>query len=462
MAIEFKPHRYQKIAIDHALEHPRSGLFLDMGLGKTVTTLTVIDKLMFEELEVSRVLIIAPKRVAEDTWSTEVAKWEHLNHLKISKVLGNVSQRRKALSVEADIYITNRENVVWLTNELSNFGDGWMFDMVVIDELSSFKASKSQRFKALKKFIQYSDRVIGLTGTPSPNGLMDLWSQMYLIDGGERLGKTIKHYRDKFFFSEEQHFNKYVFKYTAKPNAETKIHEAISDIVISMTADDWLEMPERIDNVVSIKLDNKERSAYERFEKESYLAIADGEKEISAVSKGVLINKLLQFCNGAVYTEDKEAIKLSDKKLEALSEIIETSNGKPVLVFYSFKSDKDRIMKKYKEAETLEDSSNIARWNNGEIPILLAHPASAGHGLNLQYGGNIIVWFGLTWSLELYQQANARLHRQGQTESTIIHHLLIEDTVEQKVLARLQEKEEVQNDLIEYLKAKYEAYDEGR
>ncbi len=453
MAIQFKPHKYQKIAIDHAMNNERCGLFLDMGLGKTVSTLTVIDKLIYEEFEVEKVLVIAPLRVAEDTWSTEVEKWEHTKHLKISKVLGSVSQRRKALAREADIYIINRENVTWLVNELSGFGEGWFFDLIVIDELSSFKAHNSKRFKSLKQFIPRSKRVIGLTGTPSPNGLLDLWAQMYLLDSGERLGKTITAYRDKYFKPDKRNGH-IVFNYKPKLETERKVQDQIKDICISMTAEDWLDMPERIDNKVEIKFDEKERRLYDDFEREQYMTLMEG--EVTAMTAAVLTNKLLQFCNGAMYLDNGDTECISDKKIKALEEIIDTANGKPILCFYSYRSDLARIKEKFKFAETLENSETIERWNKGEIQLLLTHPQSAGHGLNLQYGGNICVWYGLTWSLELYQQANARLYRQGQSESVIIHHLVTKDTVEERVLSRLQEKKEVQDDLIDYLKAKFE------
>lgn len=448
----FKPHNYQKIAIKHVLKNKRAGLFLDMGLGKTVITLTAIDKLMYDRLEIEKVLIIAPLRVAEDTWSREAEKWEHLKHLTISKILGNVKERRKALITDADIYVINRENVVWLINELSSFGNGWGFDMVVIDELSSFKASSSKRFKALKKYITKSNRVLGLTGTPSPNGLIDLWSQVYLIDGGERLGKTLTGYRERFFLPDKRN-QQTIFSYKPKEEAEDNIYKKLEDICLSMTAEDWLDLPERIDNINHITFDSKEEQAYREFEKEMYLSLLEG--EVTAVTKGVLTNKLLQFCNGAMYLESGDIGIVSDKKIKALEEIIECSNGNSILCFYSYKHDLERIKKAFKKATVLENSETIKQWNNGEIELLLTHPASAGHGLNLQAGGNIIVWFGLTWSLELYMQANARLHRQGQKESVIIHHLITKNTVEERVLNALRDKKEVQDDLMEYLKAKY-------
>lgn len=455
--MKFVPHNYQRIAIEKINELPRCGLFLDMGLGKTVITLTAIEDLMYNSFEIEKVLVIAPLRVAEDTWSRECEKWEHLKHLKISKILGTPKQRRAALFLtEADIYIINRENVVWLTNELSGIGNGWDFDMVVIDELSSFKSPKAQRFRALKKYITGSKRVIGLTGTPAPNGLIDLWSQMYLIDGGERLGKTVTGYRERYFVPNQRNQTT-VFNYKPKPETERAVMDKISDICISMKAEDWLDMPERIDDVVSVRLSEKEQAQYNKFEHDSYMEFKEG--EVTAVTAASLANKLLQYSNGAVYTQDGEYAVANDKKLDALAELIDTANGKPILCFYSYRHDLERIKKKFKFARKLESSQDIEQWNNGEIPLLLAHPAGAGHGLNLQSGGNIIVWYGLTWSLELYQQANARLYRQGQKETVIIHHLITENTCDERVLASLQGKADVQNDLLEALKAKYERAD---
>ncbi|MCI8806301.1 MAG: DEAD/DEAH box helicase [Clostridiales bacterium] len=448
----FKPHEYQEIAIDKIYKTPKVGLFLDMGLGKTVITLTVIEDLIYNRFELTKVLVIAPLRVAEDTWSRESEKWEHLRHLKISRILGNPEKRRKALAEEADIYIINRENVVWLTNELSGIGDNWDFDMVVIDELSSFKSPKAQRFRALRKYITRSERVIGLTGTPAPNGLMDLWSQMYLLDSGERLGKTITGYREKYFIPNQRNQTT-IFNYKPKSGAEEAIKEKISDICISMKADDWLDMPERIDNIQSVKLSGKEMKAYEKFERDSYMRFIEG--EVTAASAAALTNKLLQYSNGAMYMPNGGYAKTSDKKLDMLEEIVDVSAGKPILCFYSFKHDLKRIQERFSFARKLENSEDITEWNKGDIRLLLVHPAGAGHGLNLQAGGNIIVWFGLTWSLELYQQANARLYRQGQENAVIIHHLITEETADENVLKSLQGKEEVQEGLLNALKVKF-------
>lgn len=446
----FKPHEYQRKAITYIQNHQRCGLFLDMGLGKTVITLTAIEDLMYNQFEVERVLVIAPLRVAESTWSTECEKWEHLRHLKISKILGTPTQRRLALYSNADIYIINRENVQWLCNELSN--DAWAFDMVVIDELSSFKNPSSQRFKHLRKYIFKSNRVVGLTGTPSPNGLIDLWSQIYLLDGGTRLGKTITSYRQSYFLPDKRNAQ-VIYSYKPKENTDNLIHQAISDICLSMSAKDYLTLPQRIDNIVGVYLSKKEKFQYDEFEKNSYLEFVNG--EITALSKASLINKLLQFSNGAVYSDDGY-IEVSDKKIKALQEIMDTSQGQPILCFYSYKHDVERIQKAIPDARVLKSNDDIQSWNKGEISLLLVHPASAGFGLNLQQGGHIIVWFGLTWSLEQYQQANARLYRQGQTQSVIIHHLITQGSVEHRVMDSLQGKKDVQDDLLSALKLKYE------
>ncbi len=450
--MKFVPHTYQQMAIDKILDTPKAGLFLDMGLGKTVITLTAIEELMNNRFEIDRVLVIAPLRVAEDTWSRESQKWDHLKHLRISKVLGSARERRKALAREADIYIVNRENVVWLTDELSQVGDGWDFDMVVIDELSSFKSHSAKRFKALRKYITRSSRVVGLTGTPAPNGLIDLWSQIYLLDGGERLGKTITGFRERYFLPNQRN-QTMIYNYKPKEEAERAINAKIADICISMRAEDWLEMPERIDNVQSVKLSATELAKYYQFEHDCYMEFLEG--EVTAASAAALSNKLLQYSNGAMYLPDGGYVKTSDAKLEMLEEIIEVSGGKPILCFYSYRHDLERIMERFKYAKKLEGSDDIEKWNNGEIPLLLAHPAGAGHGLNLQAGGNIIVWFGLTWSLELYQQANARLYRQGQENAVIIHHLITEGTADESVLKSLQGKKDVQDELLDSLKAKY-------
>lgn len=451
--MQFKPWNYQQYSINHIIDHKASGLFLDMGMGKTVSTLTAIDNLIFLG-EVNKVLVIAPLRVAEDTWSTEVDKWDHLKHLRISKILGTKKQREEALNKDADIYVTNRENVDWLVNECF---DSWIWDMVVIDELSSFKSSKAIRFRALKKVRPYFKRIVGLTGTPAPNSLIDLWPQIYLLDGGQRLGKTITGFKDRYFNPGRR--NGYVvYNWDLKEGAEGAIQNKISDICISMKADDYLDLPERIDNKVEISLSKKSMGIYKKLEKD--LIIELDEEDITAANAAVLTNKLLQMANGAIYSESKEVVNIHDEKLEKLEEIIDTSNGKSVLVFYNFKHDYNRISemltKKKIKHQTLNTSEDIKNWNDGKIQVALLHPASAGHGLNLQYGGNIIVWFGLTWSLELYQQANARLHRQGQTETVVIHHLVAKGTIDEDVMNALTNKEINQDMLLEAVKARLE------
>ncbi|ACO86393.1 SNF2-related protein [Clostridium botulinum] len=455
--MNFKPWNYQQYSINHIIDHSASGLFLDMGMGKTVSTLTAIDDLLFLG-ESEKILVIAPLRVAEDTWSTEVDKWDHINHLKISKILGTPKQRKEAVEKDADIYVTNRENVVWLVD---NYFKQWKWDTCIVDELSSFKSSKAKRFRALKKVRPYFKRMVGLTGTPAPNSLIDLWPQIYLLDGGKRLGRTITSYRQQYFNPGKR--NQYiVYNWELKDGAEEQIHKKIGDICISMMAKDYLDIPERIDNIIDINLPKNAINKYKQLEKDLVLEL--GEDDITAANAAVLTNKLLQMSNGAIYSEDKQVIEIHDEKLKALLDIIESANGKPVLIFYSFKHDFDRIVNFFKSKKLnaigLGDSKDIKKWNNGEIPILLVHPASAGHGLNLQYGGNIIVWFGLTWSLELYQQANARLHRQGQKESVIIHHLVSKDTVDEDVIKTLGSKEVNQNVLLEAVKARLKTYKE--
>lgn len=451
----YKPHNYQNLALQHVLDNPKAGLFLDMGLGKTSITLTAIDDLIYNQFAISKVLIIAPLRVADLTWQEELEKWSHLKYLRISKILGTVKQRRHALyHTEADIYIVNRENVCWLVDELdTGVGQIWDFNMVVIDELSSFKSPKSQRFKSLRKVISASDRVVGLTGTPAPNGLIDLWSQIYLLDQGKRLGKSITQYREAFFNPDKRNGH-VVFNYKLNEGSEQAIHTKIDDICMSMKAEDWLEMPERMEIKQIVTLTEKEMVRYKEFEKQSYIQFMEG--EVTALTAGALTQKLLQYANGAMYyNEDMEYLDTSGSKLDALDEIIELSSGKPVLVFYSFRHDLERIKARFgKRAVKLETSKDIESWNRGEIEIMLAHPASAGHGLNLQAGGSIIIWFGLTWSLELYQQANARLYRQGQREAVIIHHLIAKGTVDEDVIRSLINKKDVQEDLLKALKAR--------
>lgn len=451
--MEFRPHDYQKRAINFILEHPASGLFLEMGLGKTAITLTAVDILMNDRFEVSRVLVIAPLRVAEDTWSRESEKWDHLQHLRISKILGSVAERSRAVEAEADVYVINRENVVWLVEYLATLKRKWPFDMVVIDELSSFKSNQSKRFKALKKVRPLIDRMVGLTGTPAANSLMDLWAEIYLLDRGQRLGQTIGSYRDAYFRAGWGN-GMIVYKWEARPGAMMAITGKIADITMSMKAEDYIELPDRIDNMISVKLSDKEMAKYKDMEQQSLLELDDDSK-IIALDAAAVMSKLLQMANGFIYTEEHEAIHLHDAKLEALEEIIEAADG-PVLVYYNFKADKEKLLEKFKDAEVLEDDKTISRWNQGKIKILLAHPASVAYGLNLQEGGHIIVWYGIPWSLELYQQANARLHRQGQQKPVMIYHLLAKGTADEQVIKKLEAKDVTQSALIEVLKDRRE------
>lgn len=444
--MKYEPHGYQEYATNWILNKDKVGLLMDMGLGKTVCTLTAIEELIYNYFDIVKALVIAPLRVAEDTWTVEAEKWDHLKHLKISKILGNEKERRAALNIKADIYVINRENVVWLVKEC---GKHWPFDMVVVDELSSFKSPKSQRFKALRKVR--AKRIVGLTGTPSPNGLMDLWSEIYLLDQGERLGRTLTSYRDQYFMPDKRNQN-IIFSYKPKEEAEEVIYKKLSDICISMKAEDYLELPERIDNIIPVNLQKDVEEKYKKFEKELLLPLKDS--DIVANNAAVLTNKLLQFANGAIYDENDEVVEIHNEKLKALEEIIEAASGKPVLIFYAYKHDRDRLKKYFKSAKELKTLEEIKKWNNGEIEIMLVHPASAGHGLNLQAGGNIIIWFGLTWSLELYQQANARLYRQGQKQNVIIHHLVARGTIDEDVMKALENKSVGQEVLLQAVKAR--------
>jgi SNF2 family DNA or RNA helicase len=438
-------HSYQRYCIEFIIEHLHSGIFLDMGLGKSIIALTAIWQLMFDYFEVSKVLVIAPLRVAQDTWSKECEKWEHLQGIRISKVLGSEKERKTALIKKADIYIINRENVEWLCNNYK-----FDFDMVVIDELSSFKSPTAKRFKSLRKVRPHIKRIVGLTGTPAPNSLLDLWSEINLLDMGERLGRFIGRYRNEYFVPDKRN-QQVIFSYKPRPGAEAQIYKKISDICVSMKACDYLKMPERIDNIVEVQMSDKEQHLYAKLEKDMLLPFVDG--DIDAINAASLSNKLLQMANGAVYDEYKAVKNIHDKKLDALEDLIEAANGKPVLIFYAYKHDKDRISKRFKVTEILT-SEDISKWNDCEIPIAIAHPASAGHGLNLQAGGSTVIWFGLTWSLELYQQANARLWRQGQKETVVIHHIICKGTIDEDVMKVLQKKKSSQDELIDAVKAR--------
>ena len=449
--MKYIPHNYQQYCTDRIITDSSLGLFLDMGLGKTVITLTAINELIYSRFEVNKVLVIAPKKVAETTWSTEARKWDHLQNLRTVKVIGTVQQRIRALNTPADIYIINRENVPWLVDYDSN---AWRFDMVVIDELSSFKSNKAQRFKSLCYVRPHIKRFVGLTGTPASNGLIDLWAQVYLIDRGERLGKKITHFRTRYCECETHggHFT----TYSMKSGAEEAIKSAISDICISMKAEDYLSLPDCITVDVPVYMDAKAKRQYEEFEREMLLQV--DENTLDAGTAAVLSGKLMQFANGAVYSEDRDVVKIHDCKLDVLSEVIEGLNGQHALLFYNFRHDLTRITERLAKSglnvRQLSTDKDQQDWNDGKIDILLAHPASAGYGLNLQQGGHHIIWFGLNWSLELYEQANKRLHRQGQQEAVIIHRLITQDTRDEDVAAALEGKADVQNALLEALKAR--------
>lgn len=457
--LDFKPHNYQKYCIEKVIENENIGLMLDMGLGKTIITLTAITELKFNYFEVNKVLIIAPKKVAESTWGNEIDKWRHLKDLKISKVLGSLTKRIKALNTRADIFIINRENVSWLVDY---YRQDWPFDMVVVDEFSSFKNHASKRFKSLKMIKNKIKRFVGLTGTPAPNGLKDLWAQVYLLDQGERLGKNISAFRERYFNYRRFGYSNFG-EYEIKNGAEKAIKDKISDICISMKAEDYLELPDIIYDNVPIELDTKSKKQYEELEKKMVLSL--GTTEIDVASAAALSGKLLQLSNGAIYDENKKVHEVHDCKIERFVELIEQLNGKPALVFYNFKHDLERIKKilnksklKVVELKTPEDEKE---WNKGNIDILLAHPASAAYGLNLQDGGNHVVWFGLNWSLELYQQANKRLHRQGQKEKVIVHHLITKGTRDEDVMRAIENKGNIQEELLQSLKARIEKYKRG-
>lgn len=456
--MRFQPHPYQSYCISRILDTPALGLYLDMGLGKTAITLTAVSDLIYNRFQVRRCLIIAPKKVAEATWNMEAEKWEHLKHLRFSKILGTQQQRIRAACAAADIYIVNRENVVWLVDYFRN---DWPFDMVVIDESSSFKNSRAKRFKALTWIRPHVSRLIELTGTPAPNGLQDLWAQLFLLDGGQRLGRTVTGFRERYFSANTHggHFT----TYEAKADAQESIQQKIGDICVSMKSEDYLQLPDLVYDVVPVQLDPKAAKAYAEMEREMLLQI--DEAVIDAGSAAALSNKLLQLCNGAVYDAEGKVIPLHDCKLEAFTELIEQLNGQPALVFYNFQHDRDRLMmlcaKLKLRARLLKTPEDAAAWNRRELDILLAHPASAAYGLNLQQGGNHVIWFGLNWSLELFQQANKRLHRQGQTAAVIVHELAVTDSRDMDVIAALEDKDATQNALIESLKVRIRKIKEG-
>ena len=445
--MRYVAHNYQNYAKDFILAHKVSALFLDCGLGKTITTLTAINELMYDSFEISKVLIIAPLRVAQSTWKEEIEKWDHLNLLRYSIAVGDEKERLKALKQNSDIYIINRENVDWL---VTKSGIDFNFGMLVIDELSSFKSHTSKRFKSLLKIRPYFERVVGLTGTPSSNGLMDLWAEFRVLDLGERLGRYITHYRNEYFLPDKRN-GAIIFSYKPQPNAEERIYRRLADMTISMKSTEYLKMPELILNELEINLDEEDQIKYKKFKKEMVMTIQ--EKEIDAINAASLSNKLIQLANGSIYDEDKKFYEVHNKKLDKLEEIIESANGKPVLVAYWFKADKERIEKRFKVRE-IKTADDIKQWNKGMIDLALIHPASAGHGLNLQSGGSTLVWFSLTWSLELYQQTNARLYRQGQKDTVVIHHLITKNTIDEDIIKSLKRKDKTQEALMKAVKAR--------
>lgn len=444
--MKYNPHNYQQFATDFILEHPVSCLMLDMGLGKTIITLTALWQLTLDSFDVSRILVIAPKRVAADTWPKELSKWEHLKGLDASLVMGTQAEREAALRRQTFLYIINRENVSWLVEN-----HRWDFDMVVIDELSSFKSNQAQRFKALKKVRPLVSRIVGLTGTPAPNSLLDLWPQMYLMDMGQRLGRFIGGFRERFF-TPDKRSREIIYSYKPREGAEEAIYDLISDICISMKAVDYLDMPELIMNRVEVSMDSREQKIYDDFQRDMVVNL-HGE-ELDAVNAAVLSGKLLQMANGAVYGENHKVLRIHDRKLDALEDLVEAANGKPLLVAYWYEHDLQRIKTRFKTARCIDTTKDIDDWNAGRISLALIHPASAGHGLNLQDGGCTIVWFGLTWSLELYQQLNARLWRQGQKYTVVIHHIVTKGTHDEDVLRALECKDTRQTALIDAVRAR--------
>lgn len=443
--MKYNPHDYQTFATDFIERHPIAAVFLTMGLGKTIITLSAIYDLCYDTFEVGKVLIIAPLRVARDTWKDEIEKWEHLKGLTYSIAVGTEAERRTAFAKQVSVYIINRENVSWLVES----GIPFDFDMVVIDELSSFKSHQAKRFKSLMKMRPFVKRIVGLTGTPAPNGLMDLWAEFRLLDMGERLGRFISRYRDEFFLPDKRN-GQVIFSYKPKEGAEDEIYRRISDITISMRAQDHLQMPECVINEIKVRLSEKERKIYDTFRKE--LVVSLNGEEIDAGNAAALSGKLSQMANGAVYGTDKAVHVLHDRKLEALEDLIEYA-GKPVLIAYWFKHDLERIHKRFKVRE-LKSSQDMADWNSGKIPVAVIHPASAGHGLNLQAGGSMLIWFGLIWSLELYQQTVARLYRQGQKNMVFIYHIITEGTIDENVMMALKNKDMGQAALMAAVKAR--------
>lgn len=444
--MKFVPYKYQQYAIKHIEKNKISALFLDMGLGKTSITLTAVNELLFDSFEVRKVLVIAPLRVARNTWCDEIKKWDHLSNIKYSIVVGTEKERISALNKKADIYIINRENVDWLVNKS---GYKFDFDMIVIDELSSFKNHQSKRFKSLMKIRPKVKRIVGLTGTPSSNGLMDLFAEFKVLDLGERLGYFIGQYRNTYFKPDKTN-GAIVYSYKPLPNAEDSIYERISDITVSMKASEYLKMPELVISNYKVEMSDNEKKQYDEMKKNLICEIKDG--EITVSNAGSLSNKLSQFANGAVYDDEQNIVEIHSRKLDALEDIIESMNGKPLLVAYWYKHDLQRIKKRF-DVKEIKTGKDIADWNKGKIPIALIHPVSAGHGLNLQQGGSTLVWFGLTWSLELYQQTNGRLYRQGQKNTVVIQHIVTKGSIDEQILMALERKNKTQEDLIEAVKA---------
>ena len=464
--MKYEPMRHQQLGYDWLMSHEHAGLFMDMGLGKTVTTLTVLETRLHDEFTVRKALVIAPKNVAETVWAQETQKWDHLTGIRCQIVTGSAEKRRRALRAQADLYIINRENVLWLMEEL---GGKLPYEMVILDELSSFKSTAAKRWKALKKAIQSVRYVVGLTGTPAGNGYLDLYPEIYLLDGGERLGRTLGQYRDRYFTA-GAHKGHIVYEYRLRLGAKDAIDRKLKDLCLSMSAADWSKVPPVILNEVTVNLSTAEQKEYDRLKREKVIPLlvsatgaerldprdpaqlAQMTNAIRGDTAATVSGKLLQMSNGAVYDDNRNVIHIHDRKLDALEEIIEANPGQNILLFYSYKHDLERIQKRFPQAEVFSPMQ-VAPWNAGKIPLLCCHPASAGHGVNLQKGGHIAVWFGLTFSEELYQQANARLHRTGQEESVIIHHIVAKGTMDERVMQALKQKDEVQRALLDALKA---------
>ena len=464
--MRFKPYRHQQIAHDFLRSHDHAGLFLGMGLGKTVTTLTVLAEHLWDDFTVRKALVIAPKNVAENVWAQECGKWEHLTGIRCSLITGSAEKRRRALAADADLYVINRENTVWL---LEQTGGTLPFEMVILDELSSFKSHQAKRWKALRKPIQSVRYVVGLTGTPAPNGYLDLWPQVYLLDGGERLGKRVGDYRLRYF-TPGAHKGHIVYEYKLRIGARDAINRKLQDLCLSMSAEDWLDLPDILYNTIPVSMSPSERKEYARLEREKVIPLlqeSTGFRELdprdpaqlaqmtSAIrgdTAATIAGKLLQMAGGAVYDDNGAVIPFHHAKLDALAELLDTHEGENILCFYNYQHEKERILQRFPEAVAFKGPEDVRRWNDGEIRLLLCHPASTGHGLNLQQGGHLAVWFGLNWSLELYQQANKRLHRPGQTHTVVIHHLVCRGTVDERVMSVLGDKNTTQDALLGALK----------